>query len=71
MNCRQIPTLVSMIQSAGILADLYLKASLAPANTLTGWSLDDRDPQTIEKLMPFFWLGVSILFSGANHGIPN
>ena len=54
MNCRQIPTLVSMIQSAGILADLYLKASLAPANTLTGWSLDDRDPQTIEKLMPFF-----------------
>ncbi len=54
MNYRQLQTLFSMIQSAGIFADLYLKASLATANTLTGWSLDDRDPKIIEKLMPFF-----------------
>lgn len=54
MNYQQIKTLLSMIQSAGIFADLYLKASLAPANTLTGRSLDDRNPQIIEKLMPFF-----------------
>jgi 1-acyl-sn-glycerol-3-phosphate acyltransferase len=54
MNYRQLPTLVSLIQSAGIVADLYLKASLATADTLTGWSLDERDPQVIEKLMPFF-----------------
>ncbi len=54
MNYRQLQTIGSVIQSAGIYADLYLKASLATANTLTGWSLDDRDPQIIEKLMPFF-----------------
>jgi 1-acyl-sn-glycerol-3-phosphate acyltransferase len=54
MNYRQIETLVSLIQSAGIVTDLYLKASLAGANTLTGWSLDDRNPQIIEQLMPFF-----------------
>ena len=54
MNCQQLQNLVSPIDSAAIVADLYLKASSAPANTLTGWSLDDRDPLTIEKLMPFF-----------------
>ena len=54
MNYRQLEILVSLIQSAGIVADLYLKASLATADTLTGWSLDERDPQVIEKLMPFF-----------------
>jgi 1-acyl-sn-glycerol-3-phosphate acyltransferase len=54
MNYRQLQTLVSLIQSAGIFVDLYLKASLATADTLTGKSLDDRDPQIIEKLMPFF-----------------
>ncbi len=42
------------MESVGILLDLYLKASLATADTLTGKSLDDRDPQVIEKLMPFF-----------------
>ena len=56
MNYQQPQTLFSMIQSAGVAADLYLQASLAPANTLTGWSLDDRDPQIIEKLLPFFGL---------------
>ena len=54
MNCQQLTTLSSVIESAKVCADLYLKASLAPANTLTGWSLDDRDPQIIEQLMPFY-----------------
>ena len=54
MKSQQIKTLASTIESAAIFADLYLKASLAPANTLTGWSLEDRDPEIIEKLMPFF-----------------
>lgn len=57
MNNRQLPTLISMIQSAIICAELYLKAYYSSANTLTGWSLDDRDPQIIEKLIPFFdWI---------------
>lgn len=43
-----------MIQSTLTYADLYLKASWANPNTLTGWSLDDRDPRIIEQLMPFF-----------------
>ncbi|MDJ0570321.1 MAG: lysophospholipid acyltransferase family protein [Pleurocapsa sp. MO_192.B19] len=54
MNYRQPQTIASIIQSAKVLVDLYLKASSANANTLTGWSLDDRDPQIIEQLMPFF-----------------
>ena len=54
MNYPQPQTLASIIQAAGVFADLYLQASLAPANTFTGWSLDDRDPQVIEQLMPFF-----------------
>jgi 1-acyl-sn-glycerol-3-phosphate acyltransferase len=32
----------------------YLNATDAPANTLTGLSLDDRDPRVIEQLLPFF-----------------
>ena len=54
MNYRQLETLVSIIQSATTCADLYLKASKAPAHTLTGWSLDERAPEIIEQLMPFF-----------------
>lgn len=54
MNCRQLDTLISLIPSAGILVDSYLKASSANSSTLTGWSLDERNPQIIEKLMPFF-----------------
>ena len=47
-------TLASVVQSAWFFADSYIKASLASDNTLAGWSLDDRDPQIIERLMPFF-----------------
>ncbi|MEM8831962.1 MAG: lysophospholipid acyltransferase family protein [Cyanobacteria bacterium P01_G01_bin.19] len=57
MKDRVPQNLVSIIQAAGIVAELYLEASLAKDNTLTGWSLDDRDPQIIERLMPFFgWI---------------
>lgn len=53
MNYRQPQDKVATIQSAKVLVELYLKASVANVNTLTGWSLDDRDPQIIEQLMPF------------------
>ncbi|MDJ0597575.1 MAG: glycerol acyltransferase [Crocosphaera sp.] len=40
-----------------VFLNLYLKASKALPNTLTGLSLDERDPQIIEQLMPFFgWI---------------
>lgn len=54
MNQFTDQTPVSVIQSAGNLVDLFLKASSAPANTLTGLSLEDRDPRIIEKLLPAF-----------------
>ena len=71
MNNRQFQTVASTIQSAGILADLYLKASLARTNTLTGWSLDARDPQIIEKLMPFFGLVYQYYFRVQTDGWEN
>ncbi|MGL6339300.1 MAG: lysophospholipid acyltransferase family protein [Waterburya sp.] len=54
MNYRPPQTLSAIIQSARVVANLYLKASSANPNTLTGWSLNDRNPQVIEQLMPFF-----------------
>lgn len=49
--------LESFFPSAATWAELCLKASLASPDTLTGWSLDERDPQVIEKLLPFYdWL---------------
>ena len=46
-----------LIQSVKVLVDLYVKASKAPPNTLTGRSLDERDPQITEQLMPFLaWM---------------
>jgi 1-acyl-sn-glycerol-3-phosphate acyltransferase len=57
MNYRQPQDIASTIQSAKVLAQLYFKASTANVNTLTGWSLDDRNPQIIEQLMPLIgWL---------------
>ncbi|MBW4535815.1 MAG: glycerol acyltransferase [Pleurocapsa minor HA4230-MV1] len=53
MNYRQPQDPVSTIESAKVLAELFLKASVANVNTLTGWSLDDRNPQIVEQLMPF------------------
>lgn len=37
--------------------ELSMRATLAPSNSLNGWSLDDRDPQVIRQLMPLLdWL---------------
>lgn len=36
------------------LVDQFIKAATAPANTLTGLSLGDRNPQVIEQLLPAF-----------------
>ena len=71
MNYRQPQNIFSMIQSAGVVADLYIKASLAQADTLTGWSLDDRKPQVIEKLMPFFSLVYQYYFRVQTDGWEN
>ncbi len=48
---------LDLMSSIIVFLDLYLKASKAPPNTLTGLSLDERDSQIIEQLMPFFgWI---------------
>jgi 1-acyl-sn-glycerol-3-phosphate acyltransferase len=44
----------SLIAASATLAELSLKATLAPAHTLTGWSLEERDPEVIEQLLPFY-----------------
>ena len=54
MNYRQPQTLVSVISSALGIGEQYFKAKWSNANSFTGWSLDDRNRQIIEKLMPFF-----------------
>lgn len=53
MNWR-IQTCGDFAQDAKVFLELYLKASAAPAHHLDGWSLDDRNPQVIEQLLPFF-----------------
>ena len=43
--------------AAGTVLKLFLQASLAPANSLTGWSLGDRNPALIDQMLPFFdWM---------------
>ncbi|ASC70745.1 hypothetical protein XM38_016910 [Halomicronema hongdechloris C2206] len=45
------------LKAAATVVEQYVRARLAPADTLTGWSLDDRDPDTISALLPFYgWL---------------
>ncbi|MEM7759783.1 MAG: lysophospholipid acyltransferase family protein [Cyanobacteria bacterium P01_A01_bin.40] len=57
MNYRHPQNIPATIQSAKALVELYLEASLAKANTFTGESLSDRNPQIIEQLLPFFgWI---------------
>jgi 1-acyl-sn-glycerol-3-phosphate acyltransferase len=34
--------------------ELFLRACAMPSDRLTGWSLNDRDPQVIDELLPFF-----------------
>lgn len=47
-------SLEAFTEAAAFLASQFIKATTAPSHTLTGWSLDDRDPQVIKKLLPFF-----------------
>ncbi|MEL6439873.1 MAG: 1-acyl-sn-glycerol-3-phosphate acyltransferase [Cyanobacteria bacterium J06621_8] len=54
MNYRPAPNLGSLVQSLRVLSDLYRQVSSAPKDTLTGWSLDDRDPRIIDQIMPFY-----------------
>ena len=54
MNIQQIQSLGSLIPAAATFTDLHLKAFLAPFNTLNGWSLEERNPQVIEQLLPFY-----------------
>ncbi len=42
----------SFVSSTATFAELSLQAAKAPVDTLTGWSLEDRDPQVIEKFVP-------------------
>jgi len=53
MNNRQPQDIVATIESAKAMAELYFRASVASSNTLTGYSLDDRNPEIIDRLMPF------------------
>lgn len=57
MNFEPIQILGSLLPASATLAESYLNASLSPPHTLTGWSLEERDPQVIEQLLPFYdWL---------------
>jgi hypothetical protein len=57
MNFEPMQILGSLIPASATLAESYLNASLSPPQTLTGWSLEERDPQVIEQLLPFYdWL---------------
>lgn len=57
MSDRQPQDIISAIESAKILTESFLQASFADRHTLTGWSLEERDPRLIEQLLPFFgWI---------------
>ncbi|MBL1178565.1 lysophospholipid acyltransferase family protein [Pantanalinema sp. GBBB05] len=50
-------TLLQLIPAFKSLLELGMQATLAPANSLNGWSLSDRDPQVIQQLRPLLdWL---------------
>jgi 1-acyl-sn-glycerol-3-phosphate acyltransferase len=51
---QQLQDTADFAQAAQVFGKHYLNAIVAPANRLTGFSLDDRDPAIIEQLMPFF-----------------
>lgn len=51
------PSLLSIIPALKTFSDLYAQAGQAPSDTLTGWSLTDRNPRIFEQLMPWWeWL---------------
>jgi 1-acyl-sn-glycerol-3-phosphate acyltransferase len=46
-----------LISASKTFLDLCISATLAPSGSLNGWSLEDRNPQVIEQLMPLLdWL---------------
>ena len=53
MNYQPPQNIVATIESLKAFMRLYWQASLANADTFTGFSLSDRDPKIIEQLMPF------------------
>lgn len=54
MKADFLTSLGTLAASGKTAAELLLQASLAPADRFTGWSLEDRNPETIRKLMPYF-----------------
>lgn len=44
----------SLVLPAFTATKLYTQALLAPPDTLTGWSLEERNPSVIEQLLPFY-----------------
>lgn len=54
MNYRPAPNLCSLVQSMRVFSDLYHQATLAQDSSLTGWSLEERNPQMIEQIMPLY-----------------
>lgn len=51
------PSFLSVFPALQRALELYLAASQAPNHTLTGWSLEDRDPRVLEQLIPWWeWL---------------
>lgn len=52
-----LPMLNTWIHRLSPLIEVAVQAANAPADTLTGWSLEDRDPHVIEQLLPVFdWI---------------
>jgi 1-acyl-sn-glycerol-3-phosphate acyltransferase len=51
------PEFWSIFPALKTVSELYLKAAQMPAETLTGQSLADRDPQILDRLLPWWeWL---------------
>ncbi|GAB4346827.1 MAG: hypothetical protein OHK0047_40720 [Leptolyngbyaceae cyanobacterium] len=47
-----MPSLLRFIPAFNTFCNLLTRATLAPSTSLNGWSLDDRDPQVIQQLLP-------------------
>jgi 1-acyl-sn-glycerol-3-phosphate acyltransferase len=51
------PDILSVFPALKTVGDLYRNAAQTPADQLRGWSLEDRDPQIIAQMMPWWeWL---------------
>lgn len=57
MNLELVKILAPLATASVALAESYLQAAAASPHELTGRSLHERDPQVIQKLLPFYdWL---------------